>query len=257
MQEEVLTGNESHPIVRIGDKVHRPVEFWQPAIYDLLNYLESVNFPYSPKHHGIDDHGREVLDHIEGESGKEGWKNIISDEGLRSYAKLLRNYHDAVAGYKPSSELEWANSQKGLKLGQTICHGDFGPWNIVWKDGKPVGIVDWDLAHPNTPEYDILYALEYSAPFRDDETTLKGHHFKSIPDRKRRIEIFLSAYGTPTITDVAEKVAAMQREVGEYEASLASRGIHPQVDWVAEGDLEEVEKRARWTEQNSGLFELR
>ncbi|QQS19877.1 hypothetical protein IPL85_00200 [Candidatus Saccharibacteria bacterium] len=44
MQEEQLTGNASHPIVRIGDKVHRPSEFWQPAVHDLLDYLHSVNF---------------------------------------------------------------------------------------------------------------------------------------------------------------------------------------------------------------------
>lgn len=254
MQEEQLPGNESHPIIRIGDKVHRPTEFWQPAVRDLLNYLDSVNFPYSPKHFGVDDEDREVLSYIDGESGKKGWTNIINEDGLCSYAKLLRTYHEAVANYKPSPSLEWANGQKGLKSGQIVCHGDFGPWNIVWKEGQPVGIVDWDLAHPNTPEYDILYALEYSAPFRDDEATNNHHHFKSVPDRKRRIKIFLEAYGTPMIKDVASKVAAMQREVGKYEASLAKRGIQPQVDWVANGDLDEVEKRARWTEQNSALF---
>ncbi|QQS20412.1 phosphotransferase [Candidatus Saccharibacteria bacterium] len=194
------------------------------------------------------------MSHIEGESGKEGWKNITNDDGLRSYAKLLRAYHDAVGGYKPPSNLEWANGQKKLNPGQIICHGDFGPWNIVWKDGKPVGIVDWDLAHPNTPEYDILYALEYSAPFRGDETAIQWHHFETIPDRKRRIKIFLEAYGTPIIKDIVSKVAALQREVGKFEASIAKRGIQPQADWVANGDLEEVEKRARWTEQHSDLF---
>ena len=254
MQEEPLAGNESHPVVRIGDKVHRPSEFWQPAVSDLLDYLASIDFSYSPRHFGVDDKGREVLSHIDGESGKEGWKNITTDDGLRSYAKLLRAYHDAVAGYKPSPDLEWANGQKGLKPGQIICHGDFGSWNIVWKDGKPVGIVDWDLAHPNTPEYDILYALEYSAPFRDDEAAIKHHHFESVPERGRRIKIFLEAYGTPMIDNVVAKVAAMQREVGDYEAFLAKRGIQPQADWVADGDLDEGEKRAKWTEQNSDLF---
>lgn len=254
MKEEVLAGNESHPIVRIGDKVHRPSEFWQPAVKDLLDYLVSVNFPYSPKHFGVDDRGREILSHIDGESGKEGWKNITNYDGLRSYAKLLRAYHDAVAGYKPLPDLEWANGQKGLKPGQIICHGDFGPWNIVWKDGQPVGIVDWDLAHPNTPKYDILYGLEYSAPFRSDDVAIKDHHFDAVPDRKQRIRIFLDAYGTPAIDNVASRVAAMQREVGKYEAALAKRGIQPQADWVKHGDLDEVEKRAKWSEQHSDLF---
>ena len=254
MDEELLKGNEQHPVVRIGDKVHRPTEFWQPAVQDLLNYLDSVDFPYSPRHFGLDSKGREILSFIDGESGKEGWNNITSDDGLRSYAKLLRAYHYAVSKYKPPENLEWANGQLGLKSGQIICHGDFGPWNIVWKYGKPVGIVDWDLAHPNTPEYDILYALEYSAPFRDDKTTIEWHHFDSVPDRKRRIEIFLEAYGAPMIDDVASKVANMQREVNEYAKSLAKRGIQPQADWMARGDLDKADEQVRWTENNSDIF---
>lgn len=255
MADQNLTTNDKHPVIKIGDKVHRPTEFWQPAVHNLLKYLESVGFKYSPRVFGLDDEGREVLSYFEGDSGKEGWKNITSDEGLKKYAKFLRAYHDAVADYRPSADLEWANGSKGLKPGQIICHGDFGPWNIAWEDSEPVGILDWDLAHPNMPEYDILYALEYSAPFRDDTAVVQNHHFDSVPNRKRRIEIFLEAYGTSAIEGVADKVAAMQREVGEFEDYLAKRGIQPQVEWVANGDLDEVEKRAKWTEENKELFE--
>ena len=193
MLDDLLPNNDLRPIAKVEDKVHRPSEFWQPAVHNLLNYLESVNFPYSPRVFKNDDEGREVLSYFDGESGKEGWKQIVTDEGLRKYATFLRAYHDAVAGYAPNVELVWANGAKGLRPGQIICHGDFGPWNIVWKDGNPIGLIDWDLAHPNTVEYDILYALEYSAPFRDDKATIEWHHFKEVPDRKHRIEVFLEA----------------------------------------------------------------
>lgn len=255
MTEEILKGNEAHPVVKIGDKVHRPIEFWHPAVRDLLDYLQSVDFPYSPKFLGVDDNGREVLSFLNGDSGKEGWKYITNDEGLYRYAKFLRTYHDAVKGYKPSEKLEWANGAKGLQKGQIICHGDFGPWNIVWDiHGNPVGIVDWDLAHPNSPEHDILYALEYSAPFRDDKATIKWHHFGSVPDRKRRIKIFLEAYGAPMFDDVASKVSKMQREVNDFAKYLAGRGIQPQLDWLKNGDLERGEEQARWTDDNKNLF---
>lgn len=254
MDEEQLTTNDKHPIVRIGDTVHRPVNFWTPAVQDLLKYLESVNFPYSPRVLGFDADGREILSHIEGESGKAGWGKIVTDEGLRKFAKLLRSYHNAVADYNPNHDLEWATGAKGLKPGEIICHGDFGPWNIVWRNDEPVGIIDWDLVHPALPEEDILYGLEYSAPFRDDETTIKWHHFSEVPDRHHRVEVYLDAYGVSPIPDVATKVAAMQRTTGQYEVYLAKRDVQPQVDWVANGDLEEVEKRAAWTESNSQLF---
>jgi len=254
MEEEILKGNNKHPVAKIGNKVHRPTEFWSPAVHNLLNYLQSVNFPYSPRYFGFDDKGREILSYVEGESGKDGWRHITTDEGLKEYARLLRKYHDAIADYKPLSDLEWANGAKGLKPGQIICHGDFGPWNLVWQNGKPVGIVDWDLAHPNTPEYDILYALEYSAPFRDNETAIKWHHFNSVPVRNRRIKIFLEEYGAPTIDNVAVKVAGVQREVNEFAKSLARRGIQPQADWLANGELDKADEQIKWTEQNSDLF---
>ncbi len=251
MPEENLTTNDKHPVIRIGNEVHRPTDFWTPAVHSLLGYLESVGFAYAPKIVGFDGEGREMLEYFEGESGSDGWKNIVSDAGLQKYARLLRSYHDAVKDFKPAKDLEWANGSKGLRTGEIICHGDFGPWNIVWQGGEPVGIVDWDFAHPAKPEYDILYALEYSAPFCDDETALKWRGFKSLPDRKHRIEVFMKAYGAPMIENVAHKVARMQRKVGEYEAYLAKRGIQPQVDWVANGDLEEIEKRARWSEESA------
>ncbi len=117
-----------------------------------------------------------------------------------------------------------------------------------------VGLLDWDFAFPALPRHDFLYALEYSAPFRDDETCLKWHHFASVPDRKRRIEIFADEYGTKNLGDIVSEVAKMQRLVGKYEEILAKRGLQPQMDWVAGGDLAEIEKRAEWTESNRKLF---
>lgn len=255
MDEQLLSDKDSsRSVLRVGDTVRRPVEFWQPAVVDLLKYLESVGFGYSPRHLGFDDKGREVLTYIDGESGKAGWFNIISEDGLKKYAKLLRSYHEAIEGYKPPANLEWSTGGKSLGKGDIVCHGDFGPWNIVWRQGEPIGILDWDLAHPNTFEHDVLYALEYAAPFRDDEIAKTWHHFERAPDRKRRIDMFLESYGIGHIDNLAQKVARMQREVGGHEKYLAERGIHPQVDWVLDGDLIAVEKRAEWTEANISLF---
>lgn len=254
MPEEQLSTNKQHPIVRIGNEVHRPTAFWTPAVQDLLKHLESVGFPYSPRVLGFDEEGREVLSYFEGESGKAGWYKILDDDGLRRFAKLLRTYHDAVATYRPPQDLEWSNEAKRLKPGEIICHGDFGPWNIVWQGNEPVGIVDWDVALPAAPEHDILYAIEYSAPFRDDEAAVTWHHFPKVPDRKHRVEVLLEAYGHPAIDNLSTKVAEMQRETGRREAYLAERGIQPQVEWIANGDLDEIEKRAKWSESNSALF---
>jgi hypothetical protein len=253
--EENLNTDNKHPIIRVGNTVHRPTGWWTPAVHDLLKYLEAVGFPYSPRVLGFDKQGREILEFIDGESGKEGWGEIVSDDGLRKYAKLLSEYHDAIADYHPPQKSVWAYSKGGVKEGEIICHGDFGIWNIVWRDNEPVGIVDWDFVLPAKPRYDFLYALEYSAPFRDDATCLKWHHFPKVPDRKHRIQVFSKAYGISELGDIVADLAAMQRTVGKYEAYLAKRGLQPQADWVTNGDLLEVEKRAQWTESHRSLFE--
>src|SRR5208282_2166695 len=121
---------------------HRPTHFWTPAVHDLLRYLASIDFPYSPRVFDADSEGREVLSYVEGESGKEGWYKILDDEGLRKFAKLLRSYHDAVVGYKPTQDLEWATGTTTMNPGDIICHGDFGPWNIVWQGNEPISIID-------------------------------------------------------------------------------------------------------------------
>jgi len=255
MDGQELSENKNKPIVRIGDTVHRPVSWWTPAVHSLLKYLEDVDFKYSPRVLGFDEQGREILSFIAGESGKEGWSKIISDDGLRRFAKLLRGYHDVISGFKPLDDSEWAYAKGAPKTGEIMCHGDFGPWNVVWQGDEPVGIVDWDFVLPAKPEYDILYGLEYSVPFRDDKTSLTDHHFPEVPDRKHRIEIFLGAYGAESIENVAGRVAQLQRTVGAHEEYLAKRGLQPQADWVAHGDLERIENWAQWTEANKHLFE--
>jgi hypothetical protein len=255
MSEQQLSSYEKRPIVRIGNTVHRPTGWWTPAVHKLLQYLEKVGFEYSPRVLGFDKQEREILSFIDGESGKAGWAKIVTDEGLRKYARLLREYHDAVTDFRPAKNSEWAYSKGGVKEGEIICHGDFGVWNIVWQDDEPVGIVDWDFASPTKPRYDFLYALEYSAPFRDDETSIKWHHFPEVPDRKHRVRVFADAYGLHDLGSIVDDVATMQRKVGKYEEYLAKRGLQPQVDWVANGDLEEIERRAKWTEENRHLFE--
>lgn len=254
MDETPFKNNEHRPIAKIGDTVHRPTHWWTPSVHDLLQYLEKVGFPYSPRVLGFDDDGREVLSYIEGESGNAGWTKIISDTGLTNFAKLLKSYHEAIADYRPPQDAEWAYSANVLGPGEIMCHGDFGPWNIAWDGETPVGILDWDFVLPAPPSYDIFYALEYAAPFRDDATTLEWHHFSEVPDRKRRVQLFLDAYGSD-LTDIVDGVANVQRQGIDFVKHLADRGLQPQLDWTKDGTLETVEKQARWTEENRSLFE--
>ena len=162
--------------------------------------------PPGPHPLGTED-DRELLTWIDGESGSAGWAKIVPESGLRAWAAFLRRYHDAVAGYRPPVGSLWSSGHGTCAPGEILCHGDFGPWNGVWRADRIVGLIDFDHARPAPPIFDIAYALEYAAPLRDDSECLRWLRYPQPPDRRRRIEIFCDAYSIPVPADITERIA--------------------------------------------------
>ena len=227
-------------VVRVGDTVRRPSS--GAAVHALLAYLEEVGFPYSPRLLGADERGREVLSYLPGISGRHGWAQVVPDAGLRAFAQLLRAYHDAVADFAPTAH-GWALEARPLLAGELICHGDFGPWNVAWDGGRPVGLFDFDFAGPAPALTDVAYALEYTVPFRADEQCLRWLAYPSPPDRRSRLEAFAEAYGLAETAGLVDRVIAGQRDGIEQVRRLAAAGRQPQARWVADGYLEELARR--------------
>ena len=250
--EEELQRDRHRPIVRVGDTVRRPAGWWTPTTQSLLQHLHDVGFPYSPRPGGIDADGREVVSYIAGESGATGWHRIQSERGLRRFATLLREYHEAVRDFRPDPEVEWA--VRPSVPHELICHNDFGPWNVVYSGDEPVGILDWDFAAPGPRKNDVAYALEYAVPVRDDATALSWHHFADVPDRLARLEVFAGAYGLSTTAGLIDDVIARQRLTIAHVEELAGRGLEPQATWVADGTLDGSRREVAWAEANRDLF---
>ena len=256
VDNEILLKDEpGRPVVRVGDLVYRKTGWWIPAVHALLQHLEAAGFPYAPRVVGTDEQGREILTYIAGDSGGDGWAAVVPEAGLAAFARLLRTYHDAVRTFKPPPAAAWAFTDGTPHEGETICHNDFGPWNVVWRGGVPAGLLDWDLAGPGPAMDDVAYALEYAAPFRDDETALRWLRYDQAPDRRRRIAVFVEAYGLPTTAGLVDQVARRQRLDSTRVRALAERGLEPQATWVASGLLTELEARATWTERHRAFFE--
>jgi hypothetical protein len=252
---EVLQDEPHRRVVRIGDTVRRPLHPWSPTIHELLRHLEGIGFPYSPRLLGIDDEGREVLTYIDGESGAAGWAKVVDDAGLVAMARLLREYHEAVRGFRPAAPAGWAADGGSLAGGELVCHGDFGPWNLVWRGTRPVGILDWDYAWPAAAGHDVAYALEYVAPFRDDRMCLEWLRYPQPPDRRRRIARFAEAYGLATTDGLVDEVIAQQEAVLRRTRRLADEGRQPQAAWREAGVLDEVAARIRWSRASRHLCE--
>jgi Phosphotransferase enzyme family len=253
--EEVLQDRADRPVVRVGATVRHPLQPWTPAVHALLDRLAAVGFPYSPRVLGVDGE-TEILSYIDGESGPAGWAKVVDEAGLQAAAGLLRAYHDAIRGWAPEPPPRWFTGQVGTGgPGEVVCHGDFGPWNIVWHGTRPVGLLDWEYAHPAPPREDVAYALEYVAPFRSDAECVRWLRYPRPPDRRRRLELFAAAYGLPWTAGLVDEVIAVQRAGLERVRRLAAGGHERQVRAAQAGEPEMLQQRIRWSEAHRFLFE--
>ncbi len=227
----------------IDGQVRRPAGRWAPTVHAFLRHLRSAGFTEAPEPLALEG-TVETLSWIPGESGPAGWAKVVPDDGLRAFARFLRRYHAATEGFDGRG---WAFDDRAAGPGEVICHGDFGPWNVVWDGARPVGLLDFDFAGPGDPLQDVAYALEYTAPFRSDEDALRWHHFPAPPDRRHRIAVFAEAYGLTSTDGLIEAVIDRQQLDIVRVRELAVQGVEPQREWVRQGYLSELQARVDWS----------
>jgi hypothetical protein len=252
--EEILQRRDDRVLTHVGRAVRHPRHPWSSATRALLEHLSEVAFMPSPRLVGSDGDA-DLLSYIPGASGADGWAPAVTEEGLAAAALLLRSYHDAVRDWQPEIEPVWFDGSVGTGgPGQVVCHGDFGPWNIVWDGNKPVGLLDFEYARPGDPLNDVAYACEYFVPFRDDAECLRWLRYPEPPDRRRRLLIFAESYGLSSADGLVDRVIAVQSDMRALVARLANEGFPRQVEQVTTGYLEELQARIDWSLQHRSLI---
>ncbi|WP_214769144.1 aminoglycoside phosphotransferase family protein [Exiguobacterium sp. s133] len=204
-QEQPLTGGNVSAVSRAGDTVRREQKPDSPRIHRLLVHLEKKEYPASPRFLGIDPQNREILSYLDGEAGNYPLKAYMWSEAvLEETARLLRQFHDATADFEvPAS---WEPLDNTPLPYAVICHNDFAVYNVIFKDKKPIGVIDFDLAAPGPRIWDIAYTLYTFVPLsrhhHDEHGRQVDYDPVTGPDRiKRRIDIFLAAYGMPELKE--------------------------------------------------------
>ncbi|MFF5260511.1 phosphotransferase [Actinomadura viridis] len=210
-------GDVTEGIVRLGDTVRRPYRSHSPAVHGLLRHLEMVGFDGAPRVLGVDEQGREVLSWVEGETPPRPLPGFaVTDEALAGVAGLLRRYHEAVAGYEAPPDAPWDMAASRLDgEPELIGHCDVTPENVVFRHGRPVGLIDFDLARPTTRLYDVVTTLRHWAPIADPGD--RDWRLCRV-DVGRRLRLFCDAYGLDR--DMRRQVlpAARVRFERSYEA---------------------------------------
>ncbi|MED4779892.1 phosphotransferase [Brevibacillus choshinensis] len=241
MQDELLTGGNVSKVFRVGNTVRRDIKAESPNIHRLLQHLEKKGFVFSPRFLGIDEQGREILSFIEGEVGNYPLKEYMwSDEALIGIAKMQRLYHDAVQDFPLDSS--WQRLDNAPQHAEVMCHNDFAIYNIIFKDKKPVGIIDFDVAGPGPRLWDIAYTLYTCVPlsrFHLGEDGEKIFYDTSLHAERRRarVKLFLEAYGEKVPEDYFEMILLRLDGLCKTMTGKAKEGHRAFQKMIEEGHL--------------------
>lgn len=199
----------------------------------LLRHLAEAGFDGAPRVLGIDEKGREVLDFVEGEVGHYPLSEPVrSQTALVSAGRLLRRYHDATADLASRAGTGWQFGP--LEPVEVVCHGDFAPYNCVFRDAKAVAIIDFDTARPGPRSWDLAYALYRFAPLTDPAN---GDGFGDTLEQAHRARQFLDAYGASheLRTGAVEALGPRLHALVAFMRASAAAGDESFARHIAEG----------------------
>lgn len=199
--EKPLEGGHMTPVTRLGNQVFREAGPWTPTIQRLLTHVRGQGLDWAPEPQGWTRDGREAVAYLKGKVPMyplPDW--AYAETVLQQGAMWLRALHDATSDYS-DPEASWRSLPR--QPHEVICHNDFAPYNMVFRDGTPVGVIDWDFAAPGPRVWDLAYYAYRIVPLmrsdNPDSPTI------SI-NLRGRIQLLLDAYGSnvsvPTLLSV-------------------------------------------------------
>ena len=252
--EKRLSGGRNSEAMRVGSTVRRPAGTQTPGVQALLRHLEAVGFAGAPRALGIDDAGREALTYLEGSTVGDArpwpaWTH--TDASLVAAGRWLRDLHAASRSFVPPPGARWFGDHDNLRPGELIGHHDAAPYNAVWRpapnsldpgDGDLVGFIDWDLAGPAEPIWDLAFMALTWVPLTARDVAVADGCAPDL-DRDRRLRLLLDAYGwTGTVEEVLTAVRGRAVAHAARLRAAADNGYGPAVALVAEGVADAFER---------------
>lgn len=223
-------GESGREVVRIGDNVHKTLGDNYEISHRVLKCLEDHRFLYSPRIKGVDDKGREIMTYVDGTP-------IEADPiplGVSIQAiKILREFHDILSTFE------------GVSGGQTICHLDYAPWNVLQNNGQIVGIIDFDDLHIGQRIDDLSYAIWTFLDLGDD-----NQHLTTDRQIEHIIEL-ISAYGADIdLTGFIESLIQNQQRVLKMREEAVSKAVENSDREYQSGKVKLIRNSIDWARRN-------
>jgi Phosphotransferase enzyme family len=255
MAEEPLAGGMGNrgEVLRLGDTVRRPVGSHGAAVSLLLEHLAVEGFP-APVLTGRDEDGRETYRWIEGDVPVPPYPEwSLTDAALASVGILLRRYHDSVRSFSPPRHLQWSDELADPRGGPIVCHNDVCPENVVFRNGEAVALLDFDLAAPGKPVWDLAQTARMWIPLLPPELSGERAHL----DRPRRLALLADAYGLERAEHrpLVDAVITSKRVGTRFVERRVSAGERVFVEvWEQRGGQAGDNRLIAWLEDNRDMF---
>ncbi|WP_017568998.1 phosphotransferase [Nocardiopsis halotolerans] len=255
------TGDEPHPLTggmmntvhRHGDRVTRTATPAAQALHTHLRALAETGFDGAPLPLRLHGDGTEELGFIEGDVALPpfpAW--ALTDDALRSTARLLRRYHQAAARVPVETTAPWSHALADPEGGPILCHNDPCLENIVFRRDQAAALIDFDLAAPGRPVWDVAALAYYAAPALDPVSAAgTPHEGGNVPHRLRVIAdaYDLSPDDRRTLPETIEHYTATARA---FVTERVAAGDAPFVR-----DLERLGGWRRWDRRQTWLADQR
>lgn len=245
-------------IVRVGSTVRRPRRPFTETVHAYLRHLHSNGFELAPEPLGFDESGREVLTYVEGEVPREplpDWATTLSV--LQDVARLVRRLHDASEGWDPPADASWGSIPGAVPEGvepmfeaaELVAHADYCPGNVVFREGRPYALIDFDLARPTTRMADAVNALYWWAPLVDPIDRPPALVDADVP---ARVVAFAEAYGMTGEQRSQIVPLAVRRAHNTHLTMRAAADVDPVFRrWWDEGVKDRMPRAERWWDENA------
>lgn len=226
-------------VFRRGDLVDRPAPRTARALHAHLVALADHGFDAAPIPVRLTADGREQLTYIPGDVALPPYPRwAMTDTALRSVGGLLRRLHEAGAAIAVDARAQWPRALADPEGGTMLCHNDVCPDNVVFREGRAAALIDFDLAAPGRPVWDVAMTARYWVPMLDPASA--AAYYPAGLDALARLRILARAYGLSP-QERAELPEVVEQATASCRAFVADR--------VADGDplyVQALSERGGW-----------
>ncbi|MEV7682611.1 phosphotransferase [Streptomyces sp. NPDC088341] len=240
-QGEALNGGmmNAGAVFRRGSLVERPAPPTARALHNHLRALKEHGFDAAPTPVQLTTDGRERLTYIPGDVALPPFPRwVMTEAALSSVGGLLRRLHDASLAVTVDTRAAWPQALADPEGGTMLCHNDVCPDNVVFRDGRATALIDFDLAAPGRPLWDVAMTARYWVPMLDPESA--AALYPAGLDVPKRLRLLADSYGLSP-QQRAELPGVIELATASCRAFVADR--------VADGDpvyTQALSERGGW-----------